>query len=236
MASIPADALDNVPLRGSAMERSGVTQLAECDAVNDRGCGFESHPRSSFLSRQPLDKLQRRPPGVMPIGPPGQLARPPRIARSPSARSTASRSTRGETNRRGTRTPAPAQSSRAAFSFMSPTAGQATTAHPEERARTRVPCPAWQTTRSQRAWCASRRPSRRRGRWGGRAASAGAACGCRWRAPARARGRDPRRAARSSVCWESWAVEGAMSTSGASDAPQRPPRWAAGRRVRAAPT
>jgi hypothetical protein len=68
---------------------------------------------------------------------------------SPSARSTANRNTRGVINRRGTRTPAPAQSNRAAFSFMSPTAGQATTAQPEASARTSVPCPAWQTTTSQ---------------------------------------------------------------------------------------
>ncbi len=52
-------------------------------------------------------------------------------------------------NRCGTRTPAPAQATRAAFSFMSPTAGQATTAQPAERARTSVPWPAWQTTTSQ---------------------------------------------------------------------------------------
>jgi hypothetical protein len=53
-------------------------------------------------------------------------------------------------NRRGTRTPAPAHETRAAFSFMSPIAGQATTAQPEASARTSVPCPAWQTTTSQK--------------------------------------------------------------------------------------
>jgi hypothetical protein len=53
-------------------------------------------------------------------------------------------------NRRGTRTPAPAHETRAAFSFMSPIAGQATTAQPEASARTSVPWPAWQTTTSQK--------------------------------------------------------------------------------------
>jgi hypothetical protein len=69
---------------------------------------------------------------------------------SSNALSTASRKGLGEMNRCGTRTPAPAQDTREAFSFMSPIAGQATTAHPEESARTSVPCPAWQTTTSQR--------------------------------------------------------------------------------------
>ena len=50
-----------------------------------------------------------------------------RIEGSSNARSTASRTGRGEMNRCGTRTPAPAHETRAAFSFMSPTAGQATT-------------------------------------------------------------------------------------------------------------
>ena len=47
------------------------------------------------------------------------------------------------------RTPAPAQSSRAAFSLMSPTAGQASTGTPLVSARTSVPWPAWQMTTSQ---------------------------------------------------------------------------------------
>jgi hypothetical protein len=51
--------------------------------------------------------------------------------------------------RRGRRTPAPAQATRAAFSFMSPATGQAMTGQPLERARTSVPWPAWQTTASQ---------------------------------------------------------------------------------------
>ena len=50
-------------------------------------------------------------------------ARAPGSRLSPSARSTASRSVRGERKRRGMRTPAPAQSRRAAFSFMSPDGG-----------------------------------------------------------------------------------------------------------------
>ena len=65
---------------------------------------------------------------------------------------------RGEPAR--TRTPAPAQSTRAAFSFMSPTAGHATTAQPLESARTSVPWPAWQTTTSQLAIVRERTPSR----------------------------------------------------------------------------
>ena len=44
------------------------------------------------------------------------------------------------------RPPAPAQSTRAAFSPMSPAAGQATTAQPDASARAIVPWPAWQTT------------------------------------------------------------------------------------------
>jgi hypothetical protein len=51
--------------------------------------------------------------------------------------------------RRGSRKPAPAQATRAAFSFMSPAMGQATTAQPLESARASVPWPAWQTTTSQ---------------------------------------------------------------------------------------
>jgi len=70
------------------------------------------------------------------------------MALSPSARSTARRITRGVRKRRGTRTPAPAQATRAAFSFMSPAAGAATTAQPEESARTSVPWPPWQMTSS----------------------------------------------------------------------------------------
>ncbi len=49
---------------------------------------------------------------------------------------------------RGMRTPHPAQSIRAAFSFMSPAAGSATTTQPLVSARTAVPWPAWQTTTS----------------------------------------------------------------------------------------
>ena len=44
-----------------------------------------------------------------------------------------------------------AQSIRAAFSFMSPPAGQATTEQPLRSARSTVPWPPWQTTTSQRA-------------------------------------------------------------------------------------
>ena len=54
----------------------------------------------------------------------------------------------GRSSRRGSRTPTPAQSARAAFSAMSPPAGQTTTPHPHASARTSVPCPPWQTTRS----------------------------------------------------------------------------------------
>jgi hypothetical protein len=51
--------------------------------------------------------------------------------------------------RHGTRTPTPAQSTRAAFSYMSPVAGAITTRQPAASARTVVPCPPWQSTRSQ---------------------------------------------------------------------------------------
>ena len=44
---------------------------------------------------------------------------------------------------------APAQSARAAFSAMSPPAGQTTTGQPHDSARTSVPWPPWVTTRSQ---------------------------------------------------------------------------------------
>ena len=50
---------------------------------------------------------------------------------------------------RGSRTPSPAQSARAAFSGMSPPAGQTTTGQPQASARTSVPWPPWVTTRSQ---------------------------------------------------------------------------------------
>src|SRR3954454_6493776 len=71
----------------------------------------------------------------------------PRRAR---ARRTASRTPHGVQKRKGSRTPSPAQSTRAAFSAMSPPAGQMTTGQPDASARTRVPWPPWQTTRSQR--------------------------------------------------------------------------------------
>src|SRR3954454_6371787 len=57
---------------------------------------------------------------------------------------------RGRASRRGSRTPAPAQSTRADVSFMSPAAGTQTGTHPPRRASATVPWPAWQTTASQR--------------------------------------------------------------------------------------
>ena len=71
-----------------------------------------------------------------------------RIPGAVSARSTARRTGPGAHRRRGTRTPTPAQSMRAAFSFMSPAAGTMTTAQPLASARARVPWPPWQTTTS----------------------------------------------------------------------------------------
>ncbi len=65
-----------------------------------------------------------------------------------NARRTANCSVRAPSQRGGIRTPTPAQSTRAAFSFMSPPAGHATTAQPAASARTSVPWPAWSTTTS----------------------------------------------------------------------------------------
>src|SRR4051794_3292165 len=67
-----------------------------------------------------------------------------------SARPTASAIGRGRASRRGSRTPAPAQSTRADVSFMSPAAGTHTGTQPPRSASATVPCPAWQTTASQR--------------------------------------------------------------------------------------
>ncbi|HYH58195.1 MAG TPA: hypothetical protein VD790_03085 [Thermoleophilaceae bacterium] len=53
------------------------------------------------------------------------------------------------TRRRGSDTPAPDHTTRAAFSAMSPAAGQATSGTPLASARTTVPCPAWHTTAAQ---------------------------------------------------------------------------------------
>ena len=92
-----------------------------------------------------------------------------------NARSTASRSGRGEMNRCGTRTPAPAQETREAFSFMSPIAGQATTAHPRRALARGSRARRGRRRRRRGASCASRRPSRRCGRWRARAASGGEA-------------------------------------------------------------
>ncbi len=61
---------------------------------------------------------------IVPPRPRRQLARAAANRRVPERPLDRQPSTRGVTKRRGTRTPAPAQSSRAAFSFMSPTAGQ----------------------------------------------------------------------------------------------------------------
>ena len=77
----------------------------------------------------------------------GALAQAP--ARPARAR-TARRTRAGAHSRRGTRTPTPAQSMRAAFSFMSPAAGTTTTTQPLASARASVPWPPWQTTTSQR--------------------------------------------------------------------------------------
>ena len=92
-----------------------------------------------------------------------------RIRASPSARSTASRSARGPSSRRGSRTPNPAQSARAAFSAMSPPAGQTTTGQPQESARTSVPWPPCVTTTSQPASSSRRRARARARRWPARA-------------------------------------------------------------------
>ena len=72
-----------------------------------------------------------------------------RSAGLPSARRTASRTPHGVQKRGASRTPTPAQSTRAAFSAMSPPAGQTTTGQPETSARASVPWPPCVITRSQ---------------------------------------------------------------------------------------
>ena len=149
----------------------------------------------------PVGSRSVAPPERWPV--PGRAVSPRGRARPPEhgskaslrARSTARRSGRGETKRRGRRTPAPAQSRRAAFSFMSPTCGHATTAQPHASARASVPWPAWQMTsvaRGHRARVGDPLddPCVRRAR----AADARAAAGSRSRAPGPAR--RPGRAAR----------------------------------------
>ena len=146
---------------------------------------------------------------------------PPARARAAAARrargETAARTPRGVANRRGSRTPSPAQSTREAFSAMSPTAGQTTTGQPLASARTSVPWPPWQTTRShsrhrlrvgqprhEHRVARARRPAgraRARSRW-------------RSRAPARPPGPPAPRAAAGAR--GSCAVEGATSTTGPS--------------------
>ena len=65
-----------------------------------------------------------------------------------SARRTASRTPHGVQKRGASRTPTPAQSTRAAFSAMSPPAGTTSTGQPETSARASVPWPPWVITRS----------------------------------------------------------------------------------------
>ena len=121
---------------------------------------------------------------------------------------------RGPSSRRGRRTPSPAQSARAAFSAMSPPAGQTTTGQPHESARTSVPWPPWVITTSQpgivRAYDSQ----------GTSTALAGDSIGGSGARPlyvaitrtgARA---SPASAARSSRCSGSCAVDGATSTTG----------------------
>ena len=117
----------------------------------------------------------------------------------PGRRSAARRSGRGRHRRRGRRTPTPAQSSRAAFSFMSPAAGQATTAQPLASARTTVPCPPWHTTTSQRGIVARRRPSPPGGRSPAPATAGRAPAGSRSPGPAPARGQPRERGAQQAV-------------------------------------
>ena len=81
--------------------------------------------------------------------PAGELHPPARAATaSRNARRTARRTPHGVQKRGASRTPTPAQSTRAALSAMSPAAGQTSTGTPHASARASVPCPPWVTTRS----------------------------------------------------------------------------------------
>ena len=86
-----------------------------------------------------LDKRAGSRSGVVSGGPGGQLARVGSDRRLVQGAFDGKAQRSGEMKRHGSRTPAPAQSRRAAFSFMSPATGQATTAQPLASARTSVP-------------------------------------------------------------------------------------------------
>jgi hypothetical protein len=116
---------------------------------------------------------------------------------------------------RGRATPAPAQETRDAFSFMSPAAGHATTGTPHASARTSVPWPAWSTTAEQSGIvCAYESQSTSRAFAG---TSIGTVGSRRFVVASTRTGSSasPSSAARSIRCSGSWAVEGATSTSGA---------------------
>ena len=101
------------------------------------GCRFESDPgsflivqsRAPTVSRQFLDQL-RAPRRPVVLARPGADRAGPRPAGSPSIRLTVSRSVAAPINRHGSINPAPDHATRAAFSAMSPTAGQQSTARP----------------------------------------------------------------------------------------------------------
>ena len=168
--------------------------------------------RSWTRSRPALDLHARPRPRVVRRDPARDRLAPARAA-APSARRTASRTPRGVQNRIGSRTPTPAQSARAAFSAMSPPAGETTTRQPHDRARISVPWPPCVTTRSQAGIV------REYDSHGTTTAFAGAGSdgGSRPFQVAITRtgsSASPSSAARSSRCDGSWAVDGATSTTG----------------------
>ena len=176
-------------------------------------------PAGGPSAREVLDQL-RRPGGRVVRAPPcGQLARALAYLRlGQRALAPPGAPDRARTSRRGTRTPTPAQSMRAAFSFMSPAAGTTTTAQPLASARATRPVPAVADDDVA---------ARHRPRVGEPVDQARVLPARRWVRPAAGGSRSPstrtggaararRSAARSSWCVGSCDVDGATSTSGSS--------------------